>query len=250
MPAYPLRALVLRKTKLGETDTILTLLAQDGRQVRAVAKGMRKPGSRFGGRLEPYSVVDLLLHSGRSLDVVSEAETVDAHAPLREDFDRSSAAAVVVDVLDKTSQEGQAEERVFDMAQATLAAMESAPAQRLPALVSAFLLKSLAMHGYRPELDACACCAEEATGGRLFSLASGGVLCPECGERDGAAVRFSEEGRALLSRMLGATMAQLASDDLPAEPLRDCFVLLRSFTAYHVSARLKALDFYAGVIGL
>ena len=77
MPAYPLRALVLRKTKLGETDLILTLLSEDGRQVRAVAKGLRKPGSRFGGRLEPYSVVDLLLHTGRSLEVVTEARTVE-----------------------------------------------------------------------------------------------------------------------------------------------------------------------------
>ena len=63
MPAYPLRALVLRKTKLGETDLILTLLAADGRQVRAVAKGARKSRSRLGARVEPFSILDLLLHT-------------------------------------------------------------------------------------------------------------------------------------------------------------------------------------------
>ena len=73
MPSYRAHALVLRKTKLGETDAIVTLLAEDGRELRAVAKGLRKPGSKLGGVLEPFTEVSLLLHTGRSLDVVSEA---------------------------------------------------------------------------------------------------------------------------------------------------------------------------------
>lgn len=265
MPAFPVRAIVLRKTKLGETDVILTLLAHDGRQLRAVAKGMRKPGSRIGARLEPYSEVDLLLHSGRSLDVVTEVETVNTHASLREDFDRSAAAGVVVDILDKIAVEGQAEERLFGLASATLGAMEVAGvgagdraadggeaearvAPALHALVSAFMLKAMAMHGYRPELESCACCAQEVTGGRLFSLEAGGLLCPDCGESDGASLHFSQEGRELLERLLGSTMNDIATaTDIDADALRDCFVLLRSFVNYHLHARLKALDFYAGM---
>lgn len=250
MPAYRVRALVLHKTKLGETDTILTLLAEDGSQVRAVAKGMRKPGSRLGGRLEPYAVADLLVHTGRSLDVISEADTATSHATLREDYDRSTAAAVVANVLEKTSQEGQAEPRIFGLALATLGAMERAPVERLLGIVCGFLVKALAMHGYRPELDSCACCAEEATGGHLFSLQSGGVLCPGCGRLDGAALRFTQEGRELIAYLLSATMARLADEDLPADTLRETFVLLRSFVSYHVPARLRALDFYAAEAGL
>ncbi|TLM98644.1 MAG: DNA repair protein RecO, partial [Actinobacteria bacterium] len=153
--SYPLKVLVLRKTKLGETDTILTLLASDGHQVRAVAKGLRKPGSRFGGRLEPYSVVDLLLHSGKSLEIVTEARTVAAHAPLREDLDRTSAAAVIADVLDKMSVEVQHEPRLFGLSTATLDVLDTAETASLPVIVVAFLVKAMAMHGYRPELDSC-----------------------------------------------------------------------------------------------
>ena len=125
MATYPTRALVLRKTKLGETDTILTLLASDGHQVRAVAKGLRKPGGRFGARLEPFAVVDLLLHTGRSLDIVTEVQTVATHALLREDFDRSAAASVVVDVLDKISVEGQPEPQLFALSTTALDVMET-----------------------------------------------------------------------------------------------------------------------------
>ena len=70
---YRCRAIVLDKTKLGESDLILTLLADDGRQVRAVAKGARKPGSKLAARCELCCEVDLLLAHGRNLDIVSQA---------------------------------------------------------------------------------------------------------------------------------------------------------------------------------
>lgn len=249
MPAYPLRAIVLRKTKLGETDTILTLLADDGSQVRAVAKGLRRPGSKFGGRLEPYAVVDLLMHTGKSLEVVSEARSIAPNAQLREDLDRSAAAAVVADLLDKISVQGQAEPRLFALADTTLGVMANAPVDALPRLVVALLVKALAMHGYRPELDSCASCAADAAGGTGFSLGAGGVLCEACGALDPSALRFPVETRAWLRRLLGATMAEVVELDMPPGAVADCFALVRSFTAYHVPARLKALDFYAGTLG-
>jgi DNA repair protein RecO (recombination protein O) len=248
MPAYPLRALVLRKTKLGETDVIVTMLAEDGHQVRAVAKGLRRPGSKFGARLEPYGTVDLLLHTGRSLEVVAEARTVASRASLREDLDRSAAAAVVADVLDKITAEGQPESRLALLAAATLDVMESAEVERLPATVVAFLVKAMAMHGYRPELEACVICASDASSAGVFSLGHGGPLCPDCGDVDPAALRVPAEARAWLATLMASTMAQVADLDVPAPATADCFGLMRSFIAYHVPTRLKALDFYAGVV--
>ena len=79
-PTYTARVIVVRKTKLGESDLILTLLAEDGSQLRAVAKGARKPKSSFASRLELFSVADVLCARGRSLDVVSEARLVEGNA--------------------------------------------------------------------------------------------------------------------------------------------------------------------------
>jgi DNA repair protein RecO (recombination protein O) len=246
MPAYPARAMVLRKTKLGETDTIVTLLAVDGHQVRAVAKGLRKPGGRFGARLEPYSVVDLLLHSGRSLDVITEASTVTSHAALREDYDRASAAAVVADLLDKIAVEGQPEERLFGLATATLDVMDEAPVESLPPVVIAFLAKAMAMHGYRPQIDACACCCADLGDSTVFSAAAGGAVCASCGSADESAVRFSAEGRAWLECLMRARMADIPDLHMEAAAVADCFRLMRAFVTYHVPAKLRALDFYAG----
>ena len=248
MPAYPLRAIVLRKTKLGETDVILDLLAGDGRIVRAVAKGLRKPGSKFGGRLEPYSDVELLLHTGRTFEVIAEARTADPHAALREDYDRQAAAAVVADVLDKIALEGESDPRLFGLADATLRVLEDCAIDRLPAVVVAFLVKSMAMHGYRPELDSCIACAGEPAGTSLFSLSGGGVVCESCGADLGVLERFDPAARSWLNVLLGSTMAEVASADIPPQAVRDCFALMRSFVSYHLPARLKALGFYAGVL--
>jgi len=248
VPSYHAQALVCRKTKLGETDTIVTMLSSDGRQLRAVAKGLRKPGGRFGARLEPFAVVDLLLYEGRNLDVITEASTVATHATLREDFDRSAAATVVVDMLDKIAVEGQPEPLLFAMATTTLDVMETAPAESLPALVVAFLAKAMAMHGYRPQLESCACCAGELEQSRGFSVSSGGAVCPECGRLDASAVGFSPEGRAWLERLMQARMAEVPDLGMPVAAVSDCFGLVRSFVAYHLPARLKALEFYAGMV--
>jgi DNA repair protein RecO (recombination protein O) len=244
--SYALRVLVLRKTKLGETDVIVTLLSSDGGIVRAVAKGMRKPTSRFAGRLEPGSVADLMLAPGRTLEVVSDARSVDLHPGLRADYERSTAASVVLDVLDKMAVEGQPEERLFGLACATLGALETAELGRLRALVSAFLLKAMSMHGYRPHLDSCVSCACAAGGGSGFSLEAGGVLCPACG---GSAPPLSSGARDLLSWLLASMMEEIARTELPQREEAEVFGLMTQFVAYHLPARLKALEFYASGAG-
>ena len=94
-PTYSTRALVLRRTKLGESDLILTLLSEDGSQKRAVAKGARRPKSSFAARTEPFCVIDALCATGRSLDILKEARLVAAHDALRCNLEASAAAAPV-----------------------------------------------------------------------------------------------------------------------------------------------------------
>ena len=104
------------------------------------------------------------------------------------------------------------------------------------------------MHGYRPQLESCACCAGELHASKGFSVASGGAVCPECGGLDASAVGFSPEGRAWLERLMQARMAEIPALDMPPAAVADCFALIRSFVSYHLPARLKALDYYAGMV--
>ena len=173
-PTYSLRALVLRRTKLGESDLILTLLSEDGSQKRAVAKGARRPKSSFAARTEPFCVIDALCATGRSLDILKEARLVEA----------SAAAAPVAELLARMSQRDLANPRLFQSAMRMLDAMDGADDSHRAALSAAELLKILAFSGLRPSLEICVGCGEPVAlteGARLpFSAAGGGVLCESC----------------------------------------------------------------------
>lgn len=245
MPSYRARALSLKKTKLGESDVIVTLLAEDGCQIRAVAKGARKTGSRFGARVEPFAVADLMLHTGRSLDVITDAETVASHTRIREDYDRCLAASVAADFLDKSSVECQTDDRLFGLATATLDAMEIAAVGDLPSLVVAFLVKGMAMQGYRPQFDACSSCGAPVEGDLRFNLDLGGPSCEGCGSEGGQEVFVGAGARAALKALLASRMADVPALAVPPDVIAEAFGIIRAFVAYHVPARLKALDMYA-----
>jgi DNA repair protein RecO (recombination protein O) len=247
VPAYRARALVLKKTKLGETDTIVTALSAEGRQVRAVAKGARGARSKLGGRLEPYSVAELLLHTGRTLDVVAEAETVASNAAVTHTVDRSVTASAVCDTLEKLTADADEQPVLFELGVATLDAVARSQPDTLPALLAAFLAKAMALTGLRPSLERCARCACEEADGAVFSAAAGGALCAECGPLEPRALDMGCEARDALHALLHARMVDVEELSLPPAVQRDVLRLMRSFTQEHVHGRLRGLEVVWGM---
>src|SRR5205807_5400571 len=102
MSLYRDQGVVLRTIKLGETDRIVTVLTQSHGKIRAVAKGIRKPGSRFGARLEPTTHVALQCYRGRSdLDIVTQTETIDANRAVREHYASLTHAVSMLEATDQ-----------------------------------------------------------------------------------------------------------------------------------------------------
>ena len=101
---YRDEAIVLRTYKLGEADRIIVLLTRHHGQVRAVAKGVRRTSSRFGARLEPFSMIDVQLHAGRSLDVVTQAEIIDPFGrAICADYAMFTCASTMVETAERLS---------------------------------------------------------------------------------------------------------------------------------------------------
>ena len=243
---YHARALVLDRTKLGETDLILTLLAQDGRQLRCVAKGARKPGGRLAARVELFCECDFLVARGRSLDVVSEAGLVDAHARLRGDLARVSAASAVCEVARLTCYEDAPDPFLHAICARALRACEEAADQaHLDLTAAAYALKVCAHAGWRPVLDACCACGDPAPS-RLSALA-GGLLCESCARDVAGAEEVSPSQVAWLRALLGSTFDELLSapvDDSCAAWLLGC---AHTWCATHLEARLRAMEFALSV---
>lgn len=179
MAMYRCRGVVLRTYKLGESDRIVVVVTDTHGKVRAVAKGVRRTKSRLGARLEPMTHVSLLLHEGRELDTVSQAEAVDHFRALREDFDRLTHASTLIEAVDHVAQERKADPRLYEMLVGALRVLNDRDA---PALVGAFFWKLLAHEGYEPSLDACASCATAVApdAAHGFDASGAGVLCRSC----------------------------------------------------------------------
>jgi len=234
------RAVVLSSRPLGEADRWLTLFTREQGRIDAVVKGVRRTTSRWGGRLEPFNVCDLVVYRGRSRATVTSAQLVDVFRHLREDREALTAAAVGCEAAAQLFAEGEPEERVFALLRGALREIDAGfegPASRAP-LVLGFLMKLLYEAGYLPVLDHCASCGG---GGRAlaFSAARGGLVCGDC---IGDGVPITPEAVAALRDAVALPLAELRAtpqSEAAEEALRD----LHQLFAYHTGTRLRALRF-------
>lgn len=176
---YRDEGVVLRNQKLGEADRIVTLLTRRTGLVRAVGKGVRRTKSRFGARLEPCTHVDLQLHTGRTLDVITQAETVRSYgAAVVSDYARYTAATAMLETAEKiVAVEKDPALRQFLLLIGALRTLgEGSHDSRL--VLDAYLLRSLSVAGYAPALTECARCGSR--GSTVRSRSTPAVWSARC----------------------------------------------------------------------
>jgi DNA repair protein RecO (recombination protein O) len=173
-------AVVLRVQKLGESDRIVTLLTRGHGRVRAVAKGVRRVTSRFGGRLEPFGHIDVQLMEGRSLDIISQVEGIDLYAKrLHGDYPRYTVASAISEAAERlTPIEREPALRIFQLSLGALRSL--AVSDHAGTLVlDAYLLRAMSAAGWAPALRGCAVCGASGQH-RAFSVPAGGCVCGDC----------------------------------------------------------------------
>ncbi len=228
------QGIVLRSYPFGEADRVVVLLSPNHGKLRTVAKGVRKTKSRFGGRLEPFTHVDLVLYEGRNLDTITQAAVLEVFPRLRADLDAVVAAGTMVEAADAVAQEDEPAIRLFLLLQRGLKALEVGA--RGPDLITSFLLKLADVVGVAPALLQCASCSR-IEGLHRFSFSEGGSICDGC--RGDGAVRLRD----------GVTqhLAVLASSELMALPPGDgslsseAMGVARRFVEYHLDRKLASL---------
>lgn len=204
---YTLRteAIVLRSMRYGEADRILHLYTPKHGRLSAIAKGVRRSRSRFGARLEPFFHITAMLHEGRGdLYTVTGADTVSAHAALRDSALALDAAARACDAVGRLFETDDPHPEVFALLANELALLPTLPTERVRPNALAFRLKLLLAAGIVPQLGSCASCGEPE---HLvaFSAAAGGVVCASC---ESAAFPLGEEAYAFLVGALGRALAE------------------------------------------
>ena len=243
VPLYRDEAIVLRTHKLGEADRIITLLSRTHGRVRAVAKGVRRTTSRWGSRLEPFTHVDLQLAEGRSLDVITQAETLTPfHSRLGLDYDRYTAGTAMLETAERlVTEERQPSLQQFLLLVGGLRALTTPEtyAQRPPgAVLDSYLLRSLAVAGYAPSFDTCARCGDAGPHG-WFSPASGGVLCVRCKVPGSASP--APETVLLLGALLAGDWDLVHTAE--QRHLRAASGLVAAYLSWHLERGLRSMAF-------
>ncbi len=226
--------IVLRSIRYGEADRILHLYTPGRGRVSAIAKGVRRARSRFGGRLEPFFWLRLVLHEGRSdLLTVTSAETVAAHARLREAPATLDTAARACDAVGRLFETADPNPAVFHLLANELALLDADPGRAGHANQLAFRAKLLLAAGLAPQLAACASCGErEHLAG--YSGAAGGVVCSAC---EASAFPLDQEAHAFLTEALARPLAQTPAAS--ARTLRQAERALADTLEHHAHVRWR-----------
>jgi DNA repair protein RecO (recombination protein O) len=238
VPVYRDEAVVLRTHKLGEADRIITLLTRHHGRVRAVAKGVRRTTSKFGSRLEPFTHVDLQLAEGRSLDIVTQAETRSLfHAGLGNDYERYTSGTAMLETAERlVTEEKEPALQQFLLLVGGLRAL-TLPERRPGQVLDSYLLRSLAVAGWAPSFAGCAHCGREGPH-RWFNPSMGGVLCSTCRVPGSAAP--APETLVLMGALLAGDWAHVDAAD--PRHLREASGLISAFLSWHLERQLRSME--------
>ncbi|AIC91641.1 DNA repair protein RecO [Bifidobacterium coryneforme] len=235
MAIYRDEGLVLKTTKLGEADRIITILTREHGKIRAVAKGVRRTKSRFGSRLEPFMRVDLLIAQGRNLDIVSQASSLATYADsISADYDLYTNGGVILETADKLiAGEDQPASDQYGLLLAALAAL--AGHRHDPRAISAsYLMRALALAGWRPRLDSCLVCGrtDDLT---YCSVSGGGAMCSA--DRTTDAIRVDPVTLNQFKALSRGDWRSLGTD--PLTPL--CDQLVEKWGEYYLERPIHSL---------
>ncbi|WP_167139438.1 DNA repair protein RecO [Diaminobutyricimonas sp. TR449] len=236
MPLYRDEAVVLRTHKLGEADRIVTMLSRQHGKIRAVAKGVRRTASKFGARLEPFMLVDVQLYEGRSLDTITQAETLASYgATIASDYASYTAANAMVEAADKLTDDlGSLQQYVLLVgALRSLARKEHMPGLTL----DSYLLRALAVAGWAPSFVDCAVTGAPGPHS-AFVVQLGGVVADEVAPP--GTPRLDGDTIGLLGALLAGewSTAETAGERTRAQASG----IVAAYAQFHLERTLRSLE--------
>ena len=237
MPVFRDEAVVLRTHKLGEADRIVTLLTRNHGQVRAVAKGVRKTTSRLGARVEPFSYVDVMFATGKSLHIISQVESINSFgSQISDNYPKWTAGQAMLETAQRlTIEEHEPALQQFLLLIGGLKSLVTDDHD--PGLIlDAFILRSLSVAGYAPSFANCARCGTDGPH-RAFSPSGGGMVCSSCRPPGAAAPRANTVE--LMSALLTGDWEVADQADKPERT--ESRSITAAYLSWHLDRQLRSL---------
>jgi DNA repair protein RecO (recombination protein O) len=241
---YKTEAIVLRSMELGEADRVLTVLTPRLGKLRVIAKGVRRPRSRIGGGLQPFSDVQLVLAVGRTWDVVTSSALEDPHLGLRNDLHSTAAAWYLVELVDRFVEGSADSHEPFRLLAQGLSALDAGPDVSREVVARWFELALLDAMGFRPELTRCLECGSGIEPeGNAYAPSGGGVLCPRCRGATHGARPVSVDALKVMRHLQRSPLVGVLGLRLAVSLQREVERLLHATVSSVLERELRSRDF-------
>lgn len=240
--SFRVEAVILRHSDWGEADRLLSLYTREMGKVRAIAKGVRKLRSRKAGHLEPFTRSSLLLARGRDMFIITQAETIKAYTPLREDLLLVGYASYIVELLDRFTYEEGENRALYRLLTDTLGRLSREPDPDLA--LRYYEIRLLDLLGFRPQLFICARCGREIEPqDQFFSAGEGGVLCPSCGYDTQGARPVSMTALKYFRHLQRSSYAEASRAQISSQTNREMEILIQHYLTYLLERSLNTPHF-------
>ena len=239
---YRTDAIILRRSDFGEADRLITVFTPERGKLRLLAKGVRKTTSRKAGHVELFMLTDMLIAQGRTWDIISQAEIVEPYRDLREDLDKTSHAYYLAELVDRFTEEHDANAPLFELMAVTLAHLSHT--DNLFIALRYFELHLLSLTGFQPQLHFCVACNEALEPvENYFHFADGGALCPEHGRVRPHAEPIPLPVLKVLRFLQTEPWEKVSRLQLTPTTRQQVETLLLGYITFLLERRLKSVDF-------
>ena len=237
---YQTEAIIIKKTKLGEADRILTLYTPDLGKIQAVAKGIRRPRSKLAGHLELLTHSMVSFARGRNLDTIIGSQTSDSFLLLKSDLSLTAYALYITELVNQFTPEHVEDHFLFRLLLDTLHQLSQTPNREL--LLRHFEIHFLGQVGYRPQLKECVMCRKPLQPTiNYFSPGAGGILCPDCRLRQNLVYSISVDALKVLRWLQDSDFDIVSRLKMEPELSRELEMVNRNYIRYLLEREVKSV---------
>jgi DNA repair protein RecO (recombination protein O) len=239
---YRIDAVILRRADFGEADRLLTVFTPERGKLRVLAKGVRKTTSRKAGHVELFMLTDMLVAQGRTWDIISQAEIIEPYRDLRESLDKTGHAYYLAELVDRFTEEHDANAPLFQLL--TLALAHISHSDDPFVALRYFELHLLSLTGFQPQLHFCVACGEALEPvTNFFHFVDGGALCPRHGEARPTAEPLPLPILKVLRYLQTEPWEKVAHLQITPATRQHVETLLFNYITFLLERRLKSAEF-------
>jgi DNA repair protein RecO (recombination protein O) len=237
---YKTEAIIIKKTKLGEADRILTLYTPHLGKIQAVAKGVRQPKSKMSGHLEllTYSMVSLA--RGKNLSTVTGSQTINGFLPIKDDLELTSYALYMIELVNQFTEDGIEDYPLFTMLLDVMGKLSTEKNREL--VLRYFEVQLLDNLGYRPQLKQCVSCRTQLKPViNYFCPSAGGMLCTACSRTNNFSYQLSVNGLKVFRLLQDGDYNTISRLKMTKELDSELERLIRAYIKYLLEKDVKSI---------